>query len=318
MKIKVLYHDYCFDGACSAAVFSHFYRQVIHPDAEFTYHGLTHRPGKMFDDEIFDADEHAIVDFKYNSHPALTWWFDHHQSAFLSNEDEAHFHGDQSGKKFYDPNYKSCTKLIADVASEKFDFPMPKLKDMIAWADLIDGAQYETAENAISLKTAATQLALVIESSRDHTLRHHIIRLLQEHSLEEVAADSRVQEVFAPLLERHNQAVEVIQKEAQCSESVVFFDVSGYDIEGYNKFIAYCLFPQARYSVSVSQGALRSKISIGYNPWSGKARTHNIASICERYGGGGHAVVGAISFAPEDLEKARQIAQEVVTELRTT
>ena len=44
----------------------------------------------------------------------------------------------------------------------------------------------------------------------------------------------------------------------------------------------------------------------------------NLAVICERYGGGGHARVGAISFPPDQLEKARQAAQEIVAELRAS
>ena len=35
----------------------------------------------------------------------------------------------------------------------------------------------------------------------------------------------------------------------------------------------------------------------------------NLASLCEKYGGGGHARVAAISLAPEDLARARQVAQ---------
>jgi nanoRNase/pAp phosphatase (c-di-AMP/oligoRNAs hydrolase) len=40
--------------------------------------------------------------------------------------------------------------------------------------------------------------------------------------------------------------------------------------------------------------------------------------ICERYGGGGHARVGAISFAPNEEEKSRQAAHEIVEELRAS
>jgi hypothetical protein len=43
---------------------------------------------------------------------------------------------------------------------------------------------------------------------------------------------------------------------------------------------------------------------------------HNLAALCERYGGGGHPVVGAISFAPEDLPRARRVAREISEELR--
>ncbi len=42
----------------------------------------------------------------------------------------------------------------------------------------------------------------------------------------------------------------------------------------------------------------------------------NLARICERYGGGGHARVGAISFPPDQEEQARAAAREIVAELR--
>jgi nanoRNase/pAp phosphatase (c-di-AMP/oligoRNAs hydrolase) len=44
----------------------------------------------------------------------------------------------------------------------------------------------------------------------------------------------------------------------------------------------------------------------------------NLAVICERYGGGGHARVGAISFEPSQEELARRAAHEIVEELRAS
>ena len=100
-------------------------------------------------------------------------------------------------------------------------------------------------------------------------------------------------------------------------DGTIFFDVSDHDLEGYNKFIPYYLFPQATYCVGVSLSSYRSKVSVGSNPWSPKPRAHNLAALCERHGGGGHPVVGAISFAPDDLPKARRVAQEITRELRS-
>jgi hypothetical protein len=88
-------------------------------------------------------------------------------------------------------------------------------------------------------------------------------------------------------------------------------------MEGYNKFVPYFLFPDSIYTVSVSPSSFRTKISVGSNPWSPEPPRHNLASICERYGGGGHARVGAISLPPGQLESARRIAAEVVAELKT-
>ena len=41
----------------------------------------------------------------------------------------------------------------------------------------------------------------------------------------------------------------------------------------------------------------------------------NLAKVCERYGGGGHARVGAISFDVNQQAEARKAAEEIVEEL---
>jgi hypothetical protein len=63
MTVRVCFHDQCFDGACSAAVFTRFYHECIAPSAEIRYHGLTHRAGQLFEGDIFDGDENVIVDY---------------------------------------------------------------------------------------------------------------------------------------------------------------------------------------------------------------------------------------------------------------
>jgi len=65
LRVKVFYHDRCFDGASSAALFSRFYSERIRNDVEFVYAGLLHRAGSLFNEADFDGDENAIVDFKY-------------------------------------------------------------------------------------------------------------------------------------------------------------------------------------------------------------------------------------------------------------
>jgi nanoRNase/pAp phosphatase (c-di-AMP/oligoRNAs hydrolase) len=56
---------------------------------------------------------------------------------------------------------------------------------------------------------------------------------------------------------------------------------------------------------------------VGSNPWAPEAPKHNLASICERYGGGGHPRVGAISFEIGAIERARTVASEIRQELAT-
>jgi hypothetical protein len=318
-RIKVCYHGNCFDGVSSAAVFSRFYRERIiknGSDWEFVYQPVVHRAGALFDDTVFDCDENVIVDFKYSSSPRLTWWFDHHKSAFLTPEDEAHFRADRSGRKFLDPSYKSCTRFIADIGQNKFGFDPAPMSELIEWANKIDGALYESAAEPVEMKDDTFKLALVIESEHSQKLIERIINDLQSKPLGEIAKQPYIIERIEPLYERHLLSIEIIRRTARVIGPVVFFDVVGYDMEGYSKFIPYHLFPEATYSVSVSQSSFRSKISVGSNPWAPRPRTHDLAAICERYGGGGHAVVAAISLAPEALETARKIVAEIVEELQ--
>jgi hypothetical protein len=318
MKLRVLYHGHCFDGVASAATFTRFYLERIHPGSEVGYGGLLHRPNNLlFDRDMFDGDENAIVDFKYSTSEKLTWWFDHHQSAFLTPEDEAHFRADTSGKKFLDATRKSCTEFIADVAGQRFGFNAEPLRDLIHWAHIIDGAFYDSPAQCVELKEPALQLMQVIEGTPEESFIEQIIRELTQHSLEEVATSEDIQRRFAPILKLHRETLDAIKGKASCQKDVVRFDLVDEGFEGFNKFIPYYLFPDATYTVALTRGPQRTKISVGSNPWAPRPRRHNIATICERYGGGGHAVVGAISFAPSEVEKARDVMREIVVELQT-
>jgi hypothetical protein len=318
MKLRVLYHGHCFDGVASAATFTRFYKENIHPDAEVNYGGLLHRPGNLFDEEMFDGDENAIVDFKYSPSPKMTWWFDHHQSAFLTPQDEAHFHADHSGKKFLDPTRKSCTEFIADIAQTRFGFNAQPLADLVHWAHIIDGALYESAAQCVELKEPALQLMQVIEGEPDETFIEQLIRDLTQNSLSEVANSDKVRKRFEPILQLHRDTIEAIRRKAGYHDGVVEFDLVDEGYEGFNKFIPYYLYPETTYTVALTRGPKRTKISVGSNPWAPRPRRHNIATICERYGGGGHAVVGAISFAPDEVEAARKAVREIVAELQTS
>ena len=316
MNVHVFFHDRCFDGAASAAVFTRLYQKCIQADAEFRYTGLAHRASQLFDESLFNGDENAIVDFKYSSSSRLNWWFDHHQSAFLSPEDATHFRQDRSGKKFYDPNFKSCTKLIASIGKEKFGFQTDDLKELIQWADIVDGALFADAETAVAMKDLALQLALVMEAGPDSDMARWLIPQMALRSLADIAAEARVARLFQPLFERHLRSLDQIRDAGQCDGGVLFFDLTGPGIEVYNKFAPYYLFPECVYSVSICPSHFRTKISVGSNPWNKAATLHNLATICERYGGGGHPRVGAISLEPGLLDKARHIALEIVEELK--
>jgi hypothetical protein len=326
VQCGVFYHDHCFDGACSASLFTRFHRECIGTAQEFSYIGLMHRAGSLFDESAFADGENAIVDFKYLSSPRVTWWFDHHQSAFLTPDDERDFReskarlaaGDpRRGGKFFDPAYVSCTGLIADVARDTYGFNTEPLKELIHWANIVDGAKYESAQAAVEMAAPAMKLTMVIESSGEGFVPR-VIPLLTEMSLQQVLDQTFVQKELGPLMERHVQAIELLRERTRLERGVVTFDIMDRLTEGYNKFIPYYLHPDATYNVGLSRSSFRTKVAVGTNPWTRVPvdKLVNLAAICERYGGGGHARVGAISFPPDREEEARKAAAEVTAELR--
>lgn len=326
LNCRVFYHDKCFDGACSAAMFTRFHRECVGTVDRFNYQGLVHRAGALFDESWFDTrGENAIVDFKYSASPLVTWWFDHHLSAFMSEKDESTFlrgqaDGSQIMRQFFDPTYTSCTSLIAHVAETKFGMDVAPLAELIHWADIVDGAKYESAKAAVEMADPAMKLTMVIESAPDEdgeSVSKKFIPLLTEMPLQQVLEQPFVQELLGPLMERHFATLELIRERAACENGVIRFDITDQPTEGYNKFIPYYLFPDGTYNVGLSKSSFRTKVSVGTNPWTTKSadKLANIAAICERFGGGGHARVGAISFPVDKEDEARAAVKEIVQEL---
>jgi hypothetical protein len=316
LRVRVFYHDKCFDGASSAALFSRFYRERIRGDAEFQFTGLVHRAGALFDEKEFDGDENAIVDFKYSSSPKITWWFDHHESAFLSPADAEHFEQNQSNHKFYDPDFKSCTSFIAMIAQQQFGFDPAPVADLVHWTDIIDGALYPDAKTAVEMEAPAMKLTMVIESAPDHGFVPNLIPLLATKPLAQILEEPFVAPLLPPLLKRHELSIGILKARTECKDGTIFFDITDHDLEGYNKFVPYYLHPESVYSVGLSKSSFRVKVSVGSNPWAPQEPEVNLARICERYGGGGHARVGAISFNVNQHAAAIKAAQEIVAELR--
>jgi hypothetical protein len=316
MRLKVHYHDSCFDGLASAAVFTRFFRERVDASAVVEYQGLAHRAGDPFAACTFDGDVNAIVDFRYTQRPGLDWFFDHHVSAFQEPGDEEHFRKDTSGKKFHDPTAKSCTRFLARTVAERFGFDAAPLADLVAWAELIDGAQFPDARMAVELREPALRLMTLVEAEKDPAVLHGIIRRMMTQGLDEIVAAPELASRIDPLLARHRELVALIGERARLDGGVVFYDIADRGTDNVNKFIPYHLYPACRYSVNVTASRSRAKVSIGSNPWAREPRTHDLARIAERYGGGGHPVVAAISFPPADVEKARAAAAEIVAELR--
>lgn len=318
MRVHVLHHAACFDGAASAAIFTALYRSCVDAKATFVYIPKAHRPGDPFTPADFDADDNAVVDFRYTRNRRLGWFFDHHKSAFQLPGELDHFRSDRSGRKFHDPHAPSCTTFIAHIGRDRFGFDPSSHADLLHWAEIIDTASFPDPVTPVELEEPAMRLMTFVEHNRDPELMSRFIGDLLEVPLATLASADYIRSVVEPSLVLLRRDIELLRARCRVRDGVAEYDLSDQPPRSYNKFIPYYLHPEIRYLVGISVGPDgRLKLSAGYNPWlPPEHREHDIAALCERFEGGGHPFVGGVSFSASDGARAAEVHAYIAAVLR--
>ncbi len=319
MAVHVLHHGWCFDGAASAALFAAFWRRQHGAAQVLRYIPKDHRPGDPYDPEDFAGADPAVgLDFRYSQHPAMTWYFDHHASAFQLPGDRAHFDADRSGQKFHDGSAASCAGFIVRTVRERFGCDLSDHDELITWAERIDAASFPSPEMPVLLAEPALQLAAFVESNHDMSQVAIFIDDLRTRSLADHASADYVQQVVRPLRAQNQDDLDLIARRTIVRGGVLTYDVLDQPARVYNKFIPYYHHPRIRYVVALLRGAdRRIKLTAGYNPWLPRdAREHSMAALLEPFGGGGHPYVGGCSFDADQEERALAVQRSLVDVLR--
>jgi hypothetical protein len=308
-------HGHCFDGLCSAALFSRLLKHVEGRPLALRFQSAIYGPEQ---NGVLEAKLtgpiNAILDYRYTRSDKLTWYFDHHRTAFAMPEDRAAFDAHADGRFFFDPNRPSCTGYIAHISETVFDLPSEPIAEIVKYADMIDAAAFPSAQWAVDSLDPVMRLATVVEHAGDSSFITKMVPRLLGEPLAAIAAAEEIQKAWAPLGARVSTFVEKVKKNATPRGKIVLVDLGSESVEIASKFAPYALFPECAYSIVVTRQAGRCKISVGYNPWSPHPREHDISAICKKHGGGGHAVVGAVTIG-DDVAKARKIALEIQAEL---
>ena len=312
MLVNILYHRNCFDGLVSASLFTSFYKQCISEQASFSYIRKQHGNSPVFENDDFSGEVNACLDFRYSTNPKLHWWFDHHVSAFDKPTDKDYFMQHPSSQHFYDPTRGSNGKFMADTLQKKFGFKTEPYAELIKWVEIIDSAKFPNPHMPVELKEPAIQLMTWVEHTNNRRAVLRLIRDLQKEPITDIITKNYIRKPFEKFLKRHQEHLGIFQKRIQIQGDVAYFDLTEENIHAYNKFIVYHYYENILYTVGLTCFPKRCKISVGSNPWDRGRRQHNIAQICEKYGGGGHAVVGAITMPSNEISRAKEIAQEIV------
>lgn len=318
MRVVVATHGHCFDGLASATWFTRLFTELEGQGHHFEHYNCGYGVGQRHASEsLLSGDQNALLDFRFSPVDSLTWFFDHHRTGFASPADQAIFaRRKQEGRRyFFAADYPSCTKLLADTARERFGVTAPELDELVRRANIIDSADFESAEQAVDRVDPVMRLVTVVEHSGDDGFIRRLVPELLRRPLIEVAKLPEVVRKYAPLGAKQERFIRRVQQTAECRGRVVFVDLTAGAVELLGKFVTYFLYPETTYSVVVAKLGNGAKISVGYNPWCGKPLDTDISAICSRHGGGGHPVVGGISFPGSELEQARAVASQIADEL---
>ena len=320
MRITVATHGNCLDGLASATLFTFLIRQIEAEPAEFSYRTCVYGPTPVpFGPQLLDGDANAILDYRFHSGPELTWYFDHHLTAFSDDEQHATFRARQgTGRFHFDPTFASCAGLIGQVATERFGIALGHLEELVNFANQVDSAQYKSAAQALDRSGVHSRFLAVVERYGNDAFVHQAVDTLLEMPLHSVVHLPRFVDSFAAIEHEQNDFLNHVRACSEDRGGVVVTDISDREHPVFAKFANYLLFPQSTYSVLLGRipGAL--KIALGFNPWGTFPRRHNLGNICRQFGGGGHPVVGGVAFSPHDTRGAQAVLREIVAILEAT
>jgi len=286
---------------------------------------------KWMQDGLVEIREGDII-ANLPHHPKGSLWFDHH----ISNEVEGFHTPIVPGRggyriapsaarvvfEYYTSDYWSqdpklriptpphFSKALKLITSERFEY-------LLAETDKIDAGLLSPEE--VLHPEGYVLISMTIDGKRteDEPYWLRLISLLRDHSLEEVLKDTDVKKHCQRILGIQGELRKLLLERATLKGNVIFVDLRGIrDITEGNRFLLYTLFPTGNISVKIAadtQRADRTAISVGFNIFNTTSKV-NVGTLMQKYGGGGHRVVGSCRVPNDHAEKALSEILEAVKE----
>ncbi len=306
-----IYYHRDFDGMVSAAVLARIRTERGEPAVEWESVNYDQR---RHWEAFGQGRRFAIVDFHF--HPDAELWFDHHPTTFLSPDLRARYEREgPSDRWLWDETSLSCPPLILRHAAEHWDYePEPRFQDMARWSDVIDGARYESVDQAVFGEAPALRIARALQAAPRPNWTDALVGAMAEGTLEQVAAREDVETAFQRASRNRDRALEQFPPlVGSIADGVLTYDASSNQIRR-ERFAAFYHHPEIHYSVGVIPTRAGFHVSCGENPWNPPSAGIHVGEIMETYGGGGHRGVGGAN--PPSLERAREVVGEVAALLR--
>ena len=303
-----------FDGLACGALITKFEKidSYLFVEPKFMQDGLV---------EVRQGD--IIANLPY--HPNCTLWFDHHITNTTPQFDRPIMPG-KGGFRLA----PSAARVVCEYYSEiaKPDDPEgsarlaflhdQRMRYLLEETDKIDAGKL-TREDVLN-----PQGYVLISMTTDG--RHagdepywlRVIELLREESLERALNDPEVKRRCQQILDEQEKLRKILLQRATLKGNVIYVDLRGLDeVPDGNRFLIFTLFPEGNIQVKVNHDPQRpntTAISVGYNIFNPTSKV-NVGELLQRYGGGGHRVVGS-SRVPND--QAEQAIREIVAAVSET
>ena len=301
-----------FDGLVCGALITKFEKidAYLFVEPKFMQDGLV---------EVRNGD--VIANLPY--HPNCTLWFDHHITNTMPEFDRPIMPGKggfrlapSAARVVYEyymeaGNRRKATGKSDGKEGELF-LASKRIEFLLQDADKIDAGQL-TREDVLNPQGyVLVSMTTDGRYAEDEPYWLRIIDLLRNKSLEKTMDDAEVKRRCQKVLAFQEKLRAILLANTILKRNVIYVDLRQiHDLPDGNRFLLFTLFPQGNIAVKVSYDTQRpdtTAISVGYNIFN-KTATVNVGELLQRYGGGGHKVVGSCRV-PND--KAEQAIQEIV------
>lgn len=314
-----------FDGYASAAIFTDFLKQRKAKVGRL----VATEYGRYFDDLWNRKDGLAqyaeqkrinpaiLVDFRY--HPQAAFWYDHHETAFSREDWQRAFQPDAF--RMLDIEYASGAHLAFDMLVQHHGYqPSPRMRELVRWADVVDGARYANPYQTIALREPALRIEASIgtlqrAATPEGQLRPEalpwLVELLATKPLDAVAKDRRIVAVVEDIIAQNKETLSYYRKHTAQQGIVAVTDMTGYDGR-LLRFAPFYLVPNAVYGIVLSVKESGDIIGqVGVNPWKRERNAFNIGGIMTKHNGGGHRQVGVMRYGTR--EEIDRVVEHLVT-----
>jgi len=262
-------------------------------------------------------------------HPNCTLWFDHHITNTTPEFDKPIILG-RGGFRLA----PSAARVVYEYYSEVGQQPpgqrvhptataeiLPYLRSariefLLHEADRIDAGKLG-AEDVLNPR-GYVLVSMTTDGKRaeDEPYWLRVIELLRDTPLEETMKDPEVARRCQQVLDDQEKLKAILLERTVLDGNVIYADLRGIkDLPDGNRFLVFTLFPQGNIQVKVEEDAQRENttaISVGYNIFNPTSKL-NVGELLQRYGGGGHRVVGSCRV-PND--KAEQAIREIIAAVK--